>query len=57
MSTDSLYIAISAHTLDEVIKPELWEEWQKEKYNWFPRDDTEENKKYDMRKPGKFRPI
>jgi len=39
--------------LDEVIKPDLWEEWIKAKKTWFPRTDTLENRAYDKRTPGK----
>lgn len=45
-------MALSAETLDELIKPELWDEWVKVRYDWFPRDDTIEHKNYDKRTPG-----
>ena len=38
-----------------MIKNNLREEYQREKYKWFPRTDTEENRMYDKRKPGLFR--
>ena len=53
--TDSLYMAISSENFEDIIKPEMKEEYLKEKYNWFPRDDTEEHAKYDKRKAGLFK--
>ena len=47
MDTDSAYMALSATSLDEVIKPDMQQRFQIEKKNWFPRDDT-----YDKRTPG-----
>ncbi|XP_063692200.1 uncharacterized protein LOC134824307 isoform X1 [Bolinopsis microptera] len=55
MDTDSLYLALSVKTLDEVIKPDLWEEWLEAKKTWFPRTDTPENRAYDKRTPGLFK--
>lgn len=55
ISSDSLYMALSANSLDDLIKPELKEEWIATKKLWFPRDDTEENKAYDKRTPGKHK--
>lgn len=51
--SDSLYMALSGNSLEEVIKPELREEWDSIKHLWFPRTDNEENKAYDKRTPGK----
>ena len=47
-------MALSAKTLDEVVKPELKEEWNNNKHKWFPRSDTPENAAYDLRTPGTF---
>ena len=55
MDTDSCYMAITAESFDEIIKPEMKEIYEKEKYNWFPRTDTEEHLKYDTRTPGLFK--
>ncbi|KAJ8031107.1 hypothetical protein HOLleu_27721 [Holothuria leucospilota] len=55
MDTDSAYIAIAADQLDDLVKPELREAYQKEKHHWFPRTDTEEHKRYDKRTPGLFK--
>ena len=38
-----------------LIKPELRDEFERDKANWFPRTDTEEHKVYDKRKPGLFK--
>jgi len=46
--TDSAYIAL-ADNFDDLIKPELRFEYELNKYNWFPRDDTTENKNYDKK--------
>ena len=37
MDTDSAYMALSATSLEEVIKPEMQQRYQMEKKNWFPR--------------------
>jgi hypothetical protein len=39
----------------KLIKPELKETFKKEKSYWFPRTDTDENKKFDKRKAGLFK--
>jgi len=52
--TDSAYMALAGN-LDDLIKPELRDEYKLDKYNWFPRDDTLENKNYDKRTPGLFK--
>ena len=49
---DSLYLALSADSLDELVKPELREEWTDTKRKVFPRTDTPENTAYDKRTPG-----
>lgn len=35
--TDSLYMALSGESLDELVKPEMREEYEQDKWNWFPR--------------------
>ena len=35
MDTDSAYMAISGDSFEELIKPELREEFEKDKHNWF----------------------
>jgi prenyltransferase beta subunit len=37
MDTDSVYMALSATSLDEMIKPDMQQRFQMEKKNWFPR--------------------
>jgi hypothetical protein len=36
MDTDSAYMALSATSLEEVIKPEMQQRFRMEKKNWFP---------------------
>ncbi|XP_038059915.1 uncharacterized protein LOC119730920 [Patiria miniata] len=55
MDTDSAYMAISAPHLDDIIKPHLRDEYQREKSSWFPRDDTPDHRAYDKRTPGLFK--
>ena len=55
MDTDSLYIAITSENFEDLIKPELRDEYIKERCNWFPRNDTKENEKYDNRTMGLFK--
>ncbi|XP_072164571.1 uncharacterized protein [Diadema setosum] len=55
MDTDSAYMAISANSIDDLIKPHLRKEYEMDKCNWFPRNDTAENAKYDKRTPGLFK--
>jgi hypothetical protein len=50
MDTDSAYMALSATSLEEVIKPDM----QQQK-NWFQRTDTPEHATYDKRTPGLFK--
>ena len=44
-------MALSGSTLEELVKPDLRDEWEKEKKVWFP---SEENYAYDVREPGKI---
>ena len=55
MDTDSAYIAISGDSVESLVKPELREEFQQDKCNWFPRTDTREHKAYDKRTPCLFK--
>jgi len=45
-------MALSGTTLDELVKPELRDEWSNIKDQWFPRTDTAEHAAYDKRTPG-----
>ena len=42
MDTDSAYIAIAGPSAESLVRPELKEEFEKYKANWFPRTDTAE---------------
>ncbi|KAL5265864.1 hypothetical protein ACHWQZ_G002033 [Mnemiopsis leidyi] len=55
MDTDSLYMALAADTLDELVTPHLQSEWLQTKLLWFPRSNTAENAAYDKRTPGLFK--
>jgi len=44
-----------AGNFEELIKPNLLNEYKLDKYNWLPRDDTIENINYDRRTPGLFK--
>ncbi|EGZ17269.1 hypothetical protein PHYSODRAFT_331270 [Phytophthora sojae] len=56
MDTDSAYIAFSGEKpFVECIKPELREHFQQHKYEWFPRDYSEEMAQFDRRTPGLFK--
>jgi len=54
MDTDSAYLALTEE-FDTLIKPELRNEFELDKNNWFPRTDSTENEAYDKRKPGLFK--
>lgn len=47
-------MALSGEKLDDLIKPELREEWDVVKAAWFPRTDTPESAAYDKRTPGEL---
>ena len=47
--TDSLYMALSGDSLDEIVKPEMREQWEESKWDWFPKT------KYEKRTPGLFK--
>ena len=55
MDTDSSYMALTAD-FEDLIKPELIDEYKKDRINWFLRNDNVENYKYDKRVPGLFKP-
>ena len=48
-------MALSADTLDAVVKPNMKARYQSEKHLWFPRTDTPEHAAYDKRTPGLFK--
>ena len=50
--SDSLYMALSAESIEAVIKPELRDEFKAVKSQWFPRTDTADNAAFDTRTPG-----
>lgn len=54
MDTDSAYIALTGD-FEELVKPELKEDFYKNYHKWFPRRDTPENAARDMRTPGLFK--
>jgi hypothetical protein len=54
MDTDSAYMALTGK-FEELVKPELKEEFLKDRINWFPRNDTPENAAFDKRTPGLFK--
>jgi hypothetical protein len=56
MDTDSAYIAYAGESFEALIKPEMREEFEKDKHNWFLRTDTKENYNFDKRKPCLFKP-
>ncbi|KAL9961203.1 hypothetical protein ACROYT_G030104 [Oculina patagonica] len=53
--TDSAYIALSGSSVESLVKPELKQEFIKDKSNWFPRTDSPDHKAYDKRTPGLFK--
>ena len=63
--TDSLYIAFARDTIDECVKPELKEQWNMERWNWFCSEDVDTpvefrgefitKQQHDHRTPGKFK--
>lgn len=55
MDTDSAYMALCGDNFESLVKPEMREEFEKDKHNWFLRTDTDENKRYDNREPGLFK--
>ena len=67
MDTDSNYFAFSEDNIDKIIKPEMRAEYEKEKYEYLPRESEELHPtfkvdgkaftlaKYDKRTPGLFK--
>ncbi|XP_072048373.1 uncharacterized protein [Amphiura filiformis] len=55
MDTDSAYFALSGSSIESLVKPELRPRFEREKYSWLPRTDTEENRRFDKRTPGLFK--
>ena len=62
--TDSLYLALARESIDECVKPELREEWDRKKWEFFSSDDKTEmefegrtitKEQFDKRTPGKFK--
>lgn len=53
--TDSIYLSLSGASFEACVKPELLEEYNREKHLWFPRTDTKEHNLYDQRTPGLFK--
>ena len=45
MDADLAYMTLSDN-FEKIIKPELKNEFEEDKNNWFPRNDTDENKAY-----------
>lgn len=63
MDTDSAYMGLTDDFMDSegkislaLIKPDMVEEFLKDKNNWFLRDDSKEHNKFDKRKAGLFKP-
>ena len=50
MDTDSFYLAMSGDSLDEIVRPEIKQEYEAEKKNWLATD------KFSERTPGLFKP-
>ena len=49
MDTDSAYVALSGESVEALVKPQLRDQYQREKYEWFPRDFNAEVSAYDKR--------
>src|SRR5271165_4369465 len=54
MDTDSAYMALT-NDFENLIKPDLRNEFETDRNNWFPRNDSKANAAYDKRKPGLFK--
>ena len=48
-------VLLFEENFNDIFKREMREEYEKDKYNCFTRDDTKENAAYDKRKPGLFK--
>jgi hypothetical protein len=55
MDTDSLYMALSGSSIEELVKPELLDEFKKIKHEWFMDLTTPESKAFTLRTPGLFK--
>ena len=55
MDMDNMYMAITSDKFEDLIKPGMKEDYMKVRYNWFPRNVTKENEKYDSRTMGLFK--
>lgn len=53
--TDSLYIAFSDSNIENLIKPDMIDDYKKNVNNWLPRKSPKEATLYDNRKPGLFK--
>ena len=47
MDTNSAYIAIAGGSVESLVKPELRQQYEQDKANWFTRTDTPEDKAYE----------
>ena len=50
MDADSFYLVMSGDSLDEIVRPEMKEEYEADKKNWLATD------KFSERTPGLFKP-
>ena len=50
MDADSFYLVMSGDSLDEIVRPEMKEEYEADNKNWFATD------KFSERTPGLFKP-
>ena len=67
MDTDSNYFAFTADSIEKIIKPDMIDEYKKDKYNWVPSESNEFHKdfkvdnkpitlkNYEKRTPGLFK--
>ena len=55
MDTDSPYNASAGESVEMLVKPELREQYEQDKSNWFPKTNTTEHRAYDKRTPGLFK--
>jgi hypothetical protein len=55
MDTDSAYMTLSKSSFEDLIKPDMLEQYDKVKYDWLPDNRTKESKEYTRRVPGLFK--
>ncbi|XP_072170299.1 uncharacterized protein [Diadema setosum] len=55
MDTDSAYVALAGNSIEALVKQDMREEFERDKCNWLPRDDTQEHARYDKQTPGLFK--